>query len=83
MNLGEKQKAVLKKAVVDKESASVTFSMARSVYGNRSAARDCLNGLEAKGILEEVKGGSEFKNNGNLYKITNLPEEHYDQWVGH
>jgi len=75
MRLGKNQKAVLKKAVVGNDSALVTFEMAKAVYGNNSDAKSCLRSLSGKGILKEI--GS----NGARYKITNLPEDLYMEWV--
>lgn len=75
VRLGENQKAVLRKAVVKNESTKVTHGMAKSVYGDNSGAKKCLRTLAGKGILEEVN------RNGGVYKITNLPEELYSEWV--
>lgn len=76
MKIGENQKAVLRRAVVDNSSTKVTFGMAKSVYGDKTQAKKCLRSLAGKGILEETENS-----NGRLYRITNLPDELYDKWV--
>lgn len=76
VRIGENQKAVLRKAVVKNESTKVTFGMAKSVYGDNHGAKKCLRALSGKGILEECNS------NGMKYRITNLPEELYQEWVG-
>lgn len=73
-NLGENQKAVLRKAVKEKRTAKVTFQTAKSVYGDKHGAKKCLTSLSSKGILEEVK-------KGHIYRITNLPEELHHKWL--
>lgn len=76
-DLGEKQKALLKNAVVKKEQALVTHSMAKRVYGSTSEAKSALSSLEARGILEEVDGSHRMR-----FTIENLPEDLYSKWIG-
>jgi predicted transcriptional regulator len=75
-NLGDNQKSLLRKAVVDKKQALVTFSMAKKIYGSSNQAKKGLAGLENKGIIEEIDGSHRMK-----FEITNLPEDLYAKWI--
>lgn len=75
-DLGEKQEALLREAVVKKEQTLVTHSMAKRVYGSNSGAKKALSSLESRGILTEVEGSHRLR-----FEITNLPEELYNRWI--
>ena len=73
VRISEQQLQVLEKQVVGNGTLRLPFQVVRKHYSSREAAKNALGSLESKGIVEKYSEG--------VYRISNLPEELYRDWV--
>jgi len=73
VQLSQEQVQLLKKRIVEEETALLTFEAARSLYSSKTAARNALQSLQEKGVIDRVGPGK--------YKISSLPEELHEKWI--
>lgn len=74
ISLSDQHIEVLHSAVVGRGSRRITLGNAKKIYSNKRAARNAMESLEGKGIVER-------RNNGD-WLITNLPTELHKEWLG-
>jgi len=78
MSLGEKQKEVLRKQVVDRKNRRpFGVGLALNVYDNTSQAKDCIKALHSKGITKKVDTPSIHQK----YIVISLPEDLASKWL--
>lgn len=76
--LGEKQEALLRKQVVDRENSKpFDLGFAKRFYDSNSAAKEGIKGLKSKGIIKEVDRPSVQEQ----YIVVRLPEKLADKWI--